>query len=472
MLTDAAGPRPRLPRADAGLPRRRRLIGYAVAVAGLPALTAVLVAVRDTVTRETVLLAYMLAVLLVAVIGGIGSALLAALGSFLLANWFLTAPYETLLVGNREALIDLIVLVVGAVLVSLSVELGARHRAQAVRHRLEARLVSRVSASSVHAGAAKQILDEMRSLFEMTTVALVPDGPDAQPAVVAGPEPIGPPSVSLSAADGLHLVAFGHTLLAEDRRLVGAMAAAAALAWRREELALEADRAQQLAETDRVRSALLATVSHDLRTPIAGIKAAVSGLREEGIVWTPEDSRQLLDTIERCADHLAALVDNLLSMSRIQAGAVAVHLGHVAVDEVLTGTLRSRGERGVHMEMPEDLPYVQADPALLERVLANLIANARRFTPYGQPVLVRGSLSDTRQGELRLEVIDHGPGVDPSRWEEMFAPFQRLGDREPGGVGLGLAIARGLTEAMGGRLQPSATSGGGLTMTLTLRTAP
>lgn len=472
-LTDQAEPQlGSLPRAAAGLPRPRRLLGYAVALAGLPALTALLVALNESVTRETVLLTYMLAVLLVSVVGGVGPALLAAVGSFLLANWFLTPPYHTLLVGDREALVDLLVLVVGAVLVSVTVELGARSRAQALRHRLEARLISRLSSVPPGQGSAAQVLEEVRDVLGMQSIALVPEGAQATAVIRVGAAPSGPPSLSIPATDGLRLVGQGQRLFAEDRRLLSSLASTAALAWRREQMAEEARHARELAETDRVRAALLTTVGHDLRTPIAGIKAAVSGLQEDDVALTPLESRDLLDTVERCADQLAGLVDNLLAMSRLQAGAVALHLSPVAVDEVITATLLARGERDVEIDVPDDLPYILADAALLERVFSNVVANARHYSPSGSPVRIRGHAGQSDSTVLHVQVIDHGPGVEPSRWREMFEPFQRLNDSGPGGLGLGLAIARGLTEAMGGRLEPSPTPGGGLTMTLSLRTAP
>ena len=257
--------------------------------------------------------------------------------------------------------------------------------------------------------------------------------------------------------------------------MLRALAGAAGRAWETQRLAREAARAEQLAETDRVRSALLAAVGHDLRTPIAGIKTAVSGLRQADVTWQPEEEDELLETIEESADRLASLVDNLLAMSRIQAGALSVQLQPVSIDEVVSRALISLKATAVELDIPEDLPPVLGDEVLLERVIANLVDNARRFTPPDGAVRITAREATPGAGRrqvVQVRVIDHGPGIPAEHWDEMFRPFQRLGDRTPGGTGLGLAIVRGLTEAMQGSVTPSATPGGGLTMQLDLRVMP
>jgi two-component system sensor histidine kinase KdpD len=233
----------------------------------------------------------------------------------------------------------------------------------------------------------------------------------------------------------------------------------------------QADRARReaavLAAADRTRAALLAAVSHDLRTPLAGAKAAVTSLRSGDVSWSAAEQTELLVTADESIDRLVRLVENLLDMSRIQAGAVAVSVEPVALEEVVPRALDSIGDRGrtVQLALPETVPEARADPALLERVVANLVANAVAYAPVG-PVLVTAAAS---ADQVQLRVVDHGPGVPPSAYDEIFAPFQRLGDTDAGsGVGLGLALARGLVEAMGGTLVPEPTPGGGLTMVVTL----
>lgn len=350
--------------------RARRWTGVGLCAAGLPLLTSALVVLRGEVALESVLLVYLLAVVLIAVMGGVAASVFGALASFLLANWFLTPPFHTLQVEARDRLIELIVFVVVAVLVSVTVELGARSRIRA-----EQQLVQR-----------------------------------------------------------------------------------------------EAE-ALTLAETERLRSTVLAAVGHDLRTPLAGIKAAVSTLRQSDLTWTPEEQDDLLGDIENATDRLTAVISNLLAMSRIHSGAVSVHLGPVALDEVVASALVSLGDVDVAVDVPEDLPAVLADVGLLERVLANLIANARRYSPPTQPATITAEWTTTDQ--IELSIADHGPGVSEDQRARMFEPFQTVGDRGRGeGLGMGLAIARGLAQSMGIELRPSETTGGGLTMTVFLPVAP
>jgi two-component system sensor histidine kinase KdpD len=262
-------------------------------------------------------------------------------------------------------------------------------------------------------------------------------------------------------------VAWGPDLIGEDRRTLARLAAAAARTLEAQRLADQAARARDLAEVDRVRSALLAAVGHDLRTPLAGVKAAVSSLREPGLDLPPDARAELLATIEESTDRLDALVENLLSMSRLQAGMLSVRLEPVALDAVVAQALLHQpdGAGRVELDVPDELPLVHTDAGLLERVLANLIANACTAGPPQQPVRIHAAVTD---GNVRLRVIDHGPGVPAADRERIFAPFQRLHDRGHGGLGLGLAIARGFTEAIGATLIPQDTPGGGLTMTVTL----
>lgn len=240
------------------------------------------------------------------------------------------------------------------------------------------------------------------------------------------------------------------------------VAAAAGLAVER--TAARAVEAEKLARVDRLRTALLGAVGHDLRTPIAGIKAAASSLRQSDVEFSAADRDELLATVEVSADRLTALVDNLLAVSRLQAGALSVELAPTALDAVVAMAVLSTGF-AVTVDVPDDLPPALADAGLLERVLANLIANA---CAADDDVSVRATAEADR---LTLAVVDHGPGIPAHDRDAVFAPFQRLGDTGSG-LGLGLAIARGFTEAQGGTLAPTDTPGGGLTMIITLPVAP
>jgi two-component system sensor histidine kinase KdpD len=269
-----------------------------------------------------------------------------------------------------------------------------------------------------------------------------------------------------------------YTLKVDDRNDALAIAVFAVVAAAISSLVdLAANRASQaarateeaavLAAADRTRGALLAAVSHDLRTPLAGAKAAVTSLRSGDVTWGEDERAELVVTADESLDRLIALVEDLLDMSRVQAGALAVSMETVALEEVVPRALDSLGHHldTVQLVLPDTVPEVRADPALLERVVANLVANALAYASGG-PVQVTATTTVDR---VRLCVIDHGPGVPAAAYDQIFAPFQRLGDNHSGsGVGLGLALSRGLVEAMGGELVPQPTPGGGLTMALTL----
>jgi K+-sensing histidine kinase KdpD len=263
------------------------------------------------------------------------------------------------------------------------------------------------------------------------------------------------------------LLGQGRDLFAEDRRLLARLAQAASLAVDARELASEAERARALAEVDRLRSALLAAVGHDLRTPIASIKAAATTLDQPDLPLSDAERAELLATIVEGADRLSDLIANLLDLSRLEAGALTVDLQPVALDEVVSRALIDRHLSQVANAVGDDLPLVRTDAGLLERIVANLVDNAARHAA-GRGSVEVGARAAASSVELR--VVDHGPGVAESDWPRMFVPFQRLDDRGGDGVGLGLAIARGFTEAIGGTLRPESTPGGGLTMTVTLPT--
>jgi two-component system sensor histidine kinase KdpD len=292
---------------------------------------------------------------------------------------------------------------------------------------------------------------------------------------VSGEAPVGRPEeadVVVPVSDDLVLALRGRALPASDRRVLGAFAAYAAAALEQGRLTAAAEAAKPIAEADRVRTALLAAVSHDLRTPLASAKAAVTSLRSRDIEWDAADHDELLATADESLDKLARLVDNLLDMSRLQVGALAVFPRPADLSEIVARSLDDLGPpaRTVTVSIADDLPEVAVDPAILERVISNLTANALRYSPPGMPPALTGSALHDR---VELKIIDRGPGVPEDQWNSIFIPFQRMGDTDnTTGVGLGLALSRGLTEAMGGTLEPDETPGGGLTMTLSLPAVP
>jgi two-component system sensor histidine kinase KdpD len=268
------------------------------------------------------------------------------------------------------------------------------------------------------------------------------------------------------------LVLRGRTLPAEDQRMLNAFAAEVAVAYRQRQLTEAAKAIEPLAESERARTALLNAVSHDLRTPIAAAKAAVSSLRAADVAWSDADRRELLANADTSLDRLTDLVTNLLDLSRLQAGVLPVLAGPVGLDDVVAHALdhAAPDRAAVEVDVPADLPDVVADAGLLERVIANLVQNALRYTPGGVPVRITGSV---HAGHAELRIVDRGPGIPRAHADAVFAAFQRRDDSPTGGagVGLGLAIARGFAEAMGGGVTAEETPGGGATLVVRLAVA-
>ncbi len=454
------------------LGRRRLLAGWLLALLGPPGLTGLLSVRGERLGLPTELLFFLALTVAVALVGGLGPAILAAVAGFLLVNWFFTPPLHTLTIAELENALALLVFVAVAVAVATVVDVAARRSSQAARARSEATTLS-LLATSVLRGedALPELLERVRETFGLSSVALLERSGDGwvRPAS-AGPEPCATPDeadVRVEVSDALTLALRGRVLPAADRRVLAAFAYQAAAALDRQRLAEEAKQARSLAEGNKIRTALLAAVSHDLRTPLASIKAGVSSLRSADVQWEPADEAELLATIEESADRLDRLVANLLDMSRLQTGAVNPLSRPVTLDEVIQPSLANVTGDQVKVDVPEDLPPVVADPGLLERSLANVVENAVRHGG-GEPVRV---IASRRGAMVELRVCDRGPGVPDSAKGQMFEPFQRLGDRPRGtGVGLGLAVARGFAEAIGGGLRAEDTPGGGLTMIFSLPT--
>jgi two-component system sensor histidine kinase KdpD len=446
------------------LSRRRQLYGVGVALLGSPLLTLLLVPVRDSLGLDTVLLLFVLVTVVASAAGGVLPALTASAISFGLANFFFTRPYGSLLVESTNELIDLVIFGTVAVLVGIVTEVGARSRGRTERARIEAEWLAELGNSAHEPESVERALEEARTIYGVHAVTLTDSG---RTLVASGrPEP-DDTLIVVPAGEQLELTLSGPERVGEDRSLLTSLALTAGRLWRTRQLAEQARRAEELGRIDELRASLLAAVGHDLRNPLAAVTAAASTLRQRDIDLDPDDQAELLETIEEHARRLNDIIGNLLDMSRLQAGALSVYPRPTVLLEVLAGVVRL-GEGRVELAIPEDLPMVRADAGLLERVLDNLVANADRHLPQGERLVIEAE----RIGDhVAVRVIDHGPGVAPERFEEIFAPFQHFGDRSTTGVGLGLAIARGFTEAMGGSLTPSATPGGGLTMTVTLGVA-
>jgi two-component system sensor histidine kinase KdpD len=458
---------------EAAIGTRRRWIATASAVAILPLLTFALTQARQDLSLADDLLLYLLVVVGVSVVGGFWPAVLTAAASGLLLNWFLTPPLHTLTIQEPENLLALLLFVAVAVSVSSIVHLAARRADDAARSSADADALLEL-AQTVLAGADSptSVLGQLTAgvkaraeLLECTAGHWMEVATSGLAADLVRPTEV---VTVLSLRPDLRLRITGEQPHI-SRTVLEGVGAQAAAALDRERLRTQAAQAEALGEANRVRTALLTAVSHDLRTPLASIKAAISSLRQEEVVWSVEDEQALLATIEEGSDRLEKLINNLLDMSRVHTGSLQPFLRATALDEVVPLALRGlAGADTVVLDLPDSLPLIATDAGLLERVVANLVANALRFSVGKPPVEIVGTAD--KGDSVRLAVIDHGPGVPDQDRERMFEPFQRLGDRSSAsGVGLGLAVARGFTEAMGGRIEASRTPGGGLTMTVELR---
>ena len=438
--------------ARAGLPAPRQWAGAVLAGIGLPVLTVVLIAHRDRLSYATPVLLVLLVVVGVALVGGLRPAVPTAVAGGLSLNYFFTPPIHRLTVDRPQDLLVLGVYLAVAVSVSAVVDLAARRTVQAARAAAEAEALSSVAGATLGMqDTLPALLERVRTTFGASQVLMLDGTGDKEQTVAAvGAAHDDDLEQRLAAGPTGTLVVRGPRLFAEDRRVLAAFAEAAGTA-------LEGRRlADQVATSDamnRLRTALLAAVGHELRTPLAGAKAAVSSLLQRDITWTAAETEELLQTIDVSVDRLQDLVTNLLDASRLQVGALSVSLAPVSLDEVTARALVGlrQGNRLV-VDIDETLPAVTADTGLLERVIANLVDNALRYST--------GRVEVTASpGALR--VIDHGPGLRGN------TPVVGS-DRTPGGVGLGLFVVEGFLAAMSGRLHRETTPGGGLTMAIEL----
>ncbi|MGW0477448.1 ATP-binding protein [Streptomyces coeruleorubidus] len=459
----------------ARLGRSRRVWGWLVGVAGPPVLAALLSAVDLGLANDMLL--FLALTVAAALLGGLFPALASAAVGSLLLNYFYTPPLHRWAIADPKNIVAIVIFVAVGAAVASVVDLAARRTHQAARLRAESEILSFLAGNVLRGETGlEDLLERVRETFGMESAALLERASDVEPWTCAGRAGQGRPverpdqaDVDMPVGDHMALALTGRVLPAEDRRVLAAFAAQAAVVLDRRRLQEEADRARTLAEGNRIRTALLAAVSHDLRTPLAGIKAAVTSLRSEDVEWSEGDRAELLEGIEEGADRLDHLVGNLLDMSRLQTGTVTPLIREIDLDEVVPMALGGVPEGSVDLDVPETLPMVGVDPGLLERAMANLVENAVKYSPSGTPVLVAASALADR---VEVRVVDRGPGVPDEAKDRIFEPFQRYGDAPRGaGVGLGLAVARGFAEAMGGTLDAEDTPGGGLTMVLTLRAA-
>jgi two-component system sensor histidine kinase KdpD len=468
----------------------RGALGYTVAVGGTALMTAPLLVFRGDVSKTNVVLSYLLVVTAAAAAGGLGPGITASGLGFLAFDFLFIEPYHHILVDDPQDYLSLAVYLLVAVVVSLLVASSERRRAQAERRERETRMLFDLSTSLVAHGSLddtlRGVVSTVRSLFDLAGCAIVlPSEDGVRTAAVDGqvPDDLEPgraltiPMRSGGNAVGALVVVAGGPESSgfgeAERRVLATFANQAALAVEQGQREAERNRALALQETDRLRTALLNSVSHDLRTPLASIKASASSLLDREVSWSDAERDEFLTTINDEVDRLTHLVHNLLDMSRIEAGALDPRLVESSVAEVVGPVVRraraASGQR-VDVDVPDELAPVLVDPVRLDQVLTNLLDNARAYAADG-PVEV---VANQAAGTVELRVVDHGPGIPGPERERIFDQFYRLkgGGRRPEGTGMGLAICRGIVEAHGGSLQVESTPGGGATFVLTLPVSP
>ncbi|MCW2526492.1 MAG: osmosensitive channel signal transduction histidine kinase [Pseudonocardiales bacterium] len=485
-----------LPRLTSGITMRRRLAGLITAAVLFAALVPIGAAFRSDLSLASDILLFLLVVVICALIGGFLPAVASAVVGSVLLNYYFAPPVHTFTISHFDNVLALIVFIVIAILVSRVVDLAARRNVESARSNAEAETLSTLAGSLLRGEQAlPALLDRVRETFAVSSVTLLRreiGAPASSSATRTGAttggirgswtcvdsigvDPCMRPEdgdTEVTVGEDLRLVLRGRTLGAEDQRVLAAFATQAAVAYQQRQLTDAAAAAKPLAETDRIRTALLNAVSHDLHTPIASAKAAVSSLLSRDVDWSAADRHDLLVDADAALDRLNSLVGNLLDLSRLQAGALTIQATPVGVDDVVSRVLEHTDHSDqVEVDVPATLPEVLADPGLLERAIANLLENAMRYTDPARPV----RLSASAHGDIvELRVIDFGPGIPLKERDAVFEPFQRRDDHTSStgaGVGLGLAIARGFIEAMSGVIELEDTPGGGLTSVISLMCA-
>jgi len=465
--------------------RQRRVMPWLAALATPSVICALTLAwLEDNLGTSGASALFFVGVLLVALLGGIVPAVLSAVLSGLLLNWFLTAPRHTLTIADPGNAVTELVLLVVAVAVAVLVDDAAQRAREAGRASQEAELLTLFAGSVLRGADLETLLERVREAYSQRAVSMLRErntddraAPKSDVVAAVGKDPcrtIDSADTAIEVGDDeFWMLLAGKKLTARDRRVLTAVAIQAAGLVRQRELTEEAGKAEAIEQADKLRRSLLSAVSHDLRTPLAAAKVAVSSLRSEDVAFPPQDTAELLAAIEESIDQLTGLVGNLLDSSRLAAGVIRPELRRVYLEETVQRALVSIGKgatgffrSGVdRVKVDVGATVAMADAGLLERVLANLIDNALRYAPNSIVRVNAGRVAD----RVLINVIDEGPGIPRGSEEVLFEPFQRLGDHDnTTGVGLGLSVARGFVEAMGGTIAATDTPGGGLTVVVEL----
>jgi len=478
---------------------RREALAYVVAVVGTAALVAGFLPFRDDIEPLTKAFGFLLVVVTAAGIGGIWPGIFASVLAFIVFNFFFLPPYDTFAIGKAEYVVVLFVNLGISVLISLLIGRASDRAAAAEAREVELRTLQELSRELVVRGPGKdsyrEIIAGVLSMFDYDAGALfVRDStragglreevsvgcepgdlvPEWDPRSAERPPERLPLSVGSNNVGLLVLRGPRDAPSEAESRILRAFGDQLALVLERDRLLRTATDAEVYRQTERLRQTLLAAVSHDLRSPLAAIKASVTDLLEDDVDRSPRDRREALEAIDSESERLNALIANLLDMSRIQAGVLQARVETVDLADAISTSVDNVGHVWPRLQVHERLEdgvMARADPVFLDRILTNLLDNAARSS--------KGTTSDvevtTRRndGVVTIRVIDHGNGISPDSRELLFHPFFELDQRNPRlGSGLGLAIAKGFVAAMGGEIWIEDTPGGGATFAVSVPAVP
>jgi two-component system sensor histidine kinase KdpD len=449
--------------------RQRPLTAVTGSVLAVALVSGAIFALRPVVPVLGLGVLYVLAVVAVASLWGIVYAIPVSIASMLAFNWFFLEPVHTFHLRDSENWLVLAVYLFTAVVVSELAALARRRAAEAEQRGREAALLAEIAGGLLRRGVTQEELDlvaeSVAETLGLTRARIVLD-PSCIPARGEAVEPLIASGSRIGVLLRPRSDRLRHSL---SERMLPALASLLAVAAERERLESEVLEAEAFRRSDAVKTAILRTVSHDFRSPLTAIRAASDSLASSSLDLSEVDRRELVDSIRSEARRLARLVENLLDLSRLEAGAVRPERAIWPVEELVARALESLGEQGarVHVSLSRKPLLLDVDAAQIERALVNLFENAIDLSPQSSPVEVRAL---RRNGRVEIRVEDRGHGVRPRDAERVFEPFFRAGEKREG-AGLGLAIVRGFTEANGGRASVRPRRGGGACFSLSFEEA-
>jgi two-component system, OmpR family, sensor histidine kinase KdpD len=445
-------------------PRRRLLVGAVASVLSVVVVTAAIALFKRWVPVLSLGVLYVFAVLPIAVWFGLAFALPVSVASMLAFNWFFLPPTHTFTLAESENWFALAVYLGTAVVVS---ELAARARRRAAAAEQRERESALLAELATELLRGRELGDELGEIATRAAEVLgveaakIELGPSHRPPPGEAPHPLEAAGRTIGT---IYTPADSDPQTAVRRRFLPALAALLAVAAERDALAREALEAETLRRSDLVKTALLRAVSHDLRSPLTGIRTAIGALRNPELRLSQDDEQELLETIDVDSGRLARLVADLLDLSRLEAGGAAPEPEVWALDDLVIQAVDSLGAQA-RVDVAGESPLVDVDAPQIQRVIANLLENALKYSPDGTQVHVR--VTATRK-EAIVRVVDQGLGLPSSELERVFEPFYRQGSDPRSGAGLGLAIARGFAEANGGRVWAESRPDQGATFALAL----